>query len=266
MPENTNKDKVSNYSMEFDGIDDSVATGYTGAVTSLSLWFKPDATITTSSFSGALIGFQDGLHYAGIYLGDFTSGINNELITVATNSTTNKSYYAQAAGTINTDWHHLAISHNGTQYNIYLDNINVFTANYLGDVALITATRGDIGSRVLGASISAPFAGCIDEVAIFNYELTPTNVATIWGGGTPNDLTSLSPVAWWRMGEEATFVYNVNPDGTWTIPDQAGSNDGTSNNLMADSARVGTAPSSSNNAVSFNMDAADIDTETPPNP
>ena len=266
MPENTNKDKVSNYSMAFDGVDDSVATGYTGAVTSLSLWFKPDATITTSSFSGALIGFQDGLHYAGIYLGDFTSGINNELITVATNSTTNKSYYAQAAGTINTDWHHLAISHNGTQYNIYLDNINVFTANYLGDVALITATRGDIGSRVLGASISAPFAGLIDEVAIFNYELTPTNVATIWGGGTPNDLTSLSPVAWWRMGEEATFVYNVNPDGTWTIPDQAGSNDGTSNNLMADSARVGTAPSSSNNAVSFNMDAADIDTETPPNP
>jgi hypothetical protein len=68
------------------------------------------------------------------------------------------------------------------------------------------------------------------------------------------------------MGEEATFVYGANPDGTWTIPDQIGNNDGTSNNLMADSTRVGSAPSSENNAVSFNMDEVDRVEDTPPNP
>ena len=49
------------------------------------------------------------------------------------------------------------------------------------------------------------------------------------------------------MGEDATLVYNVGGNGTFTVPDQVGSNDGTSTTVIED--RVGFAPSSENNAV-----------------
>jgi len=65
------------------------------------------------------------------------------------------------------------------------------------------------------------------------------------------------------MGDDATFVYNINPEGTWTIPDQAGSSDGISNNTFLDTGRVGDAPNSTSNAVSFNQVEADRKTDTP---
>ena len=59
------------------------------------------------------------------------------------------------------------------------------------------------------------------------------------------------------MGEDATFG-----GGVWTVPDSVGSNDGTSNAMTIED-RVGSAPSSSNNAVSFNMDLIDRVEDTP---
>jgi hypothetical protein len=79
------------------------------------------------------------------------------------------------------------------------------------------------------------------------------------------------------MGEDATFSTN------WTIPDQIGSNNGTSANMTNDDLtgdapgvigngisdnmdiydRTGDAPDSENNALSYNMDAADIEEEAP---
>ena len=101
------------------------------------------------------------------------------------------------------------------------------------------------------------FDGEMDEVAIFSSDQS-ANAATIYNTGTPTDLTSLSPTSWWRMGEQATFSTN------WTVPDQIASNNGTSANMTIED-RVGDAPNSSNNSLSYNMDAADIVEETPPN-
>ena len=53
-------------------------------------------------------------------------------------------------------------------------------------------------------SNSQYFAGNIDEVAGWNSDKS-ASVSTIYNSGTPNDLTSLSPVAWYRMGDSATF-------------------------------------------------------------
>ena len=58
------------------------------------------------------------------------------------------------------------------------------------------------------------------------------------------------------MGENATYTT------VWNIPDEVGSNDGTSANMTIED-RVGTAPSSSNNALSFNMDLIDRVEDTP---
>ena len=115
----------------------------------------------------------------------------------------------------------------------------------------------------IGRNDTNYFNGKIDEVSLYRTVLSPTDVDTIYGTGFPNDISSLSPFTHYRMGEEATFVYNIYPEGTWTIPDQVGSNDGTSNNTFLDTGRVGDAPNSTSNAVSFNMLETDRKTDVP---
>ena len=59
----------------------------------------------------------------------------------------------------------------------------------------------------------------MDEVAIFGSELSGSDITAIYNSGVPADLTSYSPVGWWRMGE------NNSGTGT-TITDQgSGGND-----------------------------------------
>jgi len=161
---------------DFDGTDDFIKSNYTGTIPSISLWFKPDSTVTTGALGGVLMGFEDGGNYSGIYLGAVTSAISNELISIWTSDSANKSYYSQVGGTINTDWHNLIISHTGTQYNIYLDSINVWSANYGGNVGIINATRFDIGTRILSNNVNAPFDGKIANIQVYNRALSSTEV------------------------------------------------------------------------------------------
>ena len=66
-----------------------------------------------------------------------------------------------------------------------------------------------------------PFDGLMDEVALWDSALTSSNVTAMYNSGVPNNLSSLSPVNWWRMGD------NDSGAGT-TITDQgSGSNNAT---------------------------------------
>ena len=103
-----------------------------------------------------------------------------------------------------------------------------------------------------------PMNGNLDEVAFFNTNLISTS--TIYNGGIPKDLTALSPLAWYKMGENATYSA-----GVWTVPDEVGANDGSSVNMDIQD-RIGEAPNSTNNAVSLNMDFVDVVLDTPPTP
>ena len=70
--------------------------------------------------------------------------------------------------------------------------------------------------------------GEFSNVSIFNTELSLEQVEAIYNNGTPNDISSLSPIAWWKLNAADTF------DGTdWTIKDYAGSNDGTSSGMTS---------------------------------
>ena len=101
------------------------------------------------------------------------------------------------------------------------------------------------------------FIGNIDEVSFYNYALDSATALSI-GGTVPTDLSLLAtpPINYYKMGENATFLTN------WTVPDSVGSNTGTSANMTIED-RVGEAPNSENNAVSLNMDFADVVLDTP---
>ena len=82
------------------------------------------------------------------------------------------------------------------------------------------------------------FLNNIDEVSVFNSILSDPDITSIYNSGVPADLTSLSPLGWWRMGEEATWGGR-----DWTLVDQgSGGNNGLTQN-MAEASRVTDVPS-----------------------
>ncbi len=256
MPEQSNKDKVSNYSMEFDGTDDYVDCGnstdlqITGALT-VSSWVK----FTSGNLDVIVSKDENGANRCWALWGDY-------LNVPAFNITSSNTHYlvSGTAAIDDGDWHHVVgVFEPSTAVRIYVDGIL--------DGENTTAIPATIDNDPVSVKIGClnvggfNFPGKIDEVSIFNTALSAGNITSMYNLGQPTDLTSLSPVAWWKMGEEATYDAVASE---WTIPDQAGSNDGTSANMTIED-RTGDAPDSENNSLSYNMDAADIDPDTPPN-
>ena len=105
-------------------------------------------------------------------------------------------------------WYHIACVHNATHNTIYVNGVQDATLNHGGGHQTSDTSNLRIGSsKVLNGFTD----GHIDEVAFFDSDLS-ADISTIYNSGTPTDLSSYSPVGWFRMGDNATF--NV---GTWTM-------------------------------------------------
>ena len=217
---------LNEYSVDFDGANDYVAVGSGYDLGTLSGWFKSDSTISASSPATNLVGFAGVLPYpgaCGISFGSIAGAVTNEIISVYTGDWVYS--YAHASNTISTDWHHVAIRWTGSDYEIYLDGVQV--KNHDGEYGSATAkskiaiTSFRIGQRNDGQK---SFGGLIDEVAIWSTPLSASDTIALYNSGVPSDLSALSPNGWWRMGD------NDGGSGT-TITDQgSGENDGTLTN------------------------------------
>ena len=73
----------------------------------------------------------------------------------------------------------------------------------------------------IGKLNSSYAVGNIDEVSLFNSELSQSDVTSIYGGGVPSSLSSYSSlISWWRF----------EGSGTTAIDSGSGGNDGTLEN------------------------------------
>ena len=274
-----NNSALSNYStrsFNFDGVDDSINCGnptslqITGAL-SISAWVKftgNDVAIVSKYQSGG------GAQRSYVLFGDSLGTTHNPSFIIY-----NSGSFYQALGATRIDdgnWHHLLGTFNPSTYvRLYVDGV----LDGENTTSIPATIDNDPADFVIGASSNSTFllSGNIDEVAVWNSDQS-ANIATIYSSGTPSDLTSLSPVSWWRMGEDATFNTN------WSLPDNgSASNTGTSANMtiadlegdapnyiggglsanMTIEDRVGDAPNSTSNAVSFNMTESDRETDVP---
>tara|TARA_R100001163_G_scaffold39930_1_gene30293 strand:+ start:202 stop:2097 length:1896 start_codon:yes stop_codon:yes gene_type:complete len=274
LPENSNVDnsRFSNYSLKFDGVDDyidcgdsdtfSFGDGSTDSPFTFSAWVKLDSLASNRTIVSKDSGGATTREYSLFVLTTgkirifikSQGGFNQQSIDSTTTLSTGQ-------------WYHIAATYNGVGGNDAADGLTLYING-----SAETPTNIIKNAYVAMSNTTAPFligkystgnlmSGLVDEVAVFNTTLSSLDISSI--ASAPSDLSSYSPVAYYKMGEEATFVYNVNPEGTWTIPDQVGSNDGTSNNTFLNTGRVGDAPNSTSNAVSFNMVEADRDPATP---
>jgi len=253
IPSNENKDKVSNYSFEFDGVDDYISVsdnsiGQTQNI-SYSIWVNLDVNtrqyiIGNQSSSNGGCGLQ--IESGDVLVFQMADGGNDSYFNSRVSSF---STYAP----INT-WSHILATWNGTDAKIYINGVlrNTWSPTLPYTISGYDTTF-NIGWRSAGFSFMTN--GRLDELALFNSGIS---ISDVWNGsGQPIDVSAVSAITnYWKIGDNSTFLTN------WTIPDEVGTSTGTSVNMTIED-RVGEAPNSTNNALSINMDEVDRVEDTP---
>lgn len=214
---------VNEYSMSFDGSLDYLTAGnpaslqITGSLT-LSAWVKRDSSSTSNNFM--IIGKDNvttGIRAYGLVRNTSTGKAQLNIWK------SNVLYNVQSTTTINSDqWYHIMGVNDGSDLKIYVNGV-LENTNVGGGGTIDNATINfEIGRRQ-ASSNEGYWNGNIDEVAVWNSDQS-SNASSIYNGGVPTDLTSLSPVSWWRMGDNDTWN-----GSTWTLTDNgSGGNDATS--------------------------------------
>lgn len=135
----------------------------------------------------------------------------------------------------NGSWHHVVWTYDGSStqagMKLYInDSLKTLGSGVTNTPINLQNTTMDflIGASGTSSSYNYEFNGNIDEVSYFDSELSASDVTSIYNGGVPNDISSLSPVGWWRMGENGTWN-----GSKWLLTDQgSGGNDGNGLNMI----------------------------------
>lgn len=229
------------YSLAFDGVDDQVnfpdipflKAG--GSYFSISAWVYTTHSTQAgywscrSSTTNQMNLFRDSSKYCRFQLQSSTGGgtmlVRSDTVQIPDNT-----------------WTHIAVTFDGTE-STATDKLKLYiNGSYVSQVVTGSNTGLPQGTATVLNYIGRTFSGIrqtgnIDELDIWDSTLTASNITSIYNSGSPNDITSLNPLSWWRMGDEATW------DGSkWTLTDQG---------------------SGGFDADSVNMVEADRETETP---
>ena len=281
----------SPYALDFDGINDylncgdsntfSFGNGSTDSPFSISAW------VNMTDATQFRIANKFDSTSNGEYI--FTVGGSDQLLFQLYDNSEN-AYIGKKSNTVLTSyqgqWIHLVGTYDGTSslsgIKLYLNSSKVDdTNNNSGTyVAMENTTEPFLIGRQKSHSGSVSYSnGKISNAAIFNTELSSTQVTEIYNQGRPSNLHNFSgtaPVSWWQIGSNSS--YN---SGAWTCLDEIGSNNAVSAGSMTNSDIVdgpgysasglgtssidikGDAPYSTANGLSENMDVLDRTTDVP---
>lgn len=201
------------YSVQFDGTNDYAsipadsAINFSGDMT-LSLWVKFDTVANYDSLvcvrpTSSSLMFNLMMSGGTPKFQMYTGGVL-------------KSTTQPTTGT----WYHVAVTIESGVTNgakMYVNGTHETT----GTLTVTSATGPLEFAGLKSAYNSYYFPGYLDEVALFNSELSASDITDIYNSGSPDDISSLSPVGWWRMGDDDAGTGS-------TISDQgSGGNDAT---------------------------------------
>ena len=210
--------KFSTFSFDFDGTDDKFDTSSIdlGLENTISFWAKSDGVY----FNGMVLGGIVQSNYYTVFL----TSTNRLLYRVGGGANSfDDADIISALGSGN--WFHCALVRNngGADVLCYINgNLKQTIPGIVGSGN--NTIVQDIGARTLNDFY---IRGTLDEIAVWSSALSNSDIISIYNSGKPNDLSSLSPISWWRMGDEANFT-----GGVWTLTDQgSGANDGTSSGM-----------------------------------
>ena len=220
-------------SILLNGIDDYVNMGSPSNLRfnrsdsfSFSSWVKVSVTGNNTILSNQR---APSTNYRGYYF-----AVQSNKLALVFRSTLSDRLIFNGSSNLLIGWNHVAFTYDGTASTSsgqFYINGNLDTTTGSGT---LTATAESFDVLYLGCRSAADnfFGGNIDEVSVFNSELSASDITTIYNGGVPNDISSLSPVSWWRCGDGDTSP---------TLTDNgSGGNDGTMTNFTTFSTDVPT--------------------------
>ena len=213
MPRNANQSKSTNYSLDFLGgqqIDSSSNLGISGASPrTFSAWIK-----TTDGGGGwdVIVATGNTGNTGNNFELDFRSG------KITFNDWGTDTF---SGATVNDgNWHNICLTYNGTILKLYIDGIEDTAGDF---PATKSVSSTDTPVRIGGMNHSSKyFSGQIDEVAIFDYALSQSQVTTLYGTGSAigNPMAlPIPPKAYYPLGESAGGF--VGGTGTWLTENNA---------------------------------------------
>lgn len=221
---------TNRFKLNFDGSGDYATTAYyQPSTTAFSYSFWTNSSDTTNSMTWVSSSPTSG--NGGGFRVITPSNTKSFYVLVSNGSTT---YAYNGVGGTNAslairdgNWHHVVFSISGTAIKIWIDggsggsptHTDTSTVSYVGNAT----TPLYFGKN--GANNSYYLNGSLDEVAVFEYELSATQVANIYNSGTPVHVGSfglkLNPAGYWRGGD------NDNGTGSTVTDLGSGGNDAT---------------------------------------
>tara|TARA_R110000824_G_scaffold9768_5_gene43183 strand:+ start:709 stop:1503 length:795 start_codon:yes stop_codon:yes gene_type:complete len=233
------------YSLTFDGVDDYVKFDDANVFTpnnsggdrgfSFSFWFKAADPTSQRVLSKNSLFYSGATHYEYLITTDYADRI--KIVLYAGDSISNAITLRIDTALSADAWYHIAFTWDLGATNADLIGYVNGTA-YSGALGNATWTLTGSWSSVSNTNNLLEFAkdsgnyGAIqlDEVALFDDELSSGEVSAIYNSGTPTDLSGESYLlGYWRNGDiDGTDVYP-------TIEDySSNSNDGTMTNMAAE--------------------------------
>ena len=210
---------ANTYSLDFDGVDDVLSLGEnstvgTGGTNTLSFWVKGGAqsvgTITDYLFSSGAYNWWKYFHGHGTNL--YWRNINGVAFNIAPNL-------------FDGDWHNVVIIRNPSDLvdgslRIYVDNGTPSDRTLDWRYGVAGFYNGPLETIGNNSAASSGFSGNIEEVSVWDSEITPSDVESIYNNGTPTDLNLLAtpPLNWYRFEEGS---------GTTATDSASGGNNGT---------------------------------------
>ena len=230
------------YSIDFDGVDDNIeiqdssVLRLNGSDNSFSFWAKLDGLSNgdgkmickATSASASSSAYQIRTNNADLKFQFYSGGWR----TVSANS-----FFTT------TNWTHVVVTMKDSTkiVKMYKNGAAFTTSPISGNIgySIPSSVNGELFFGCRG-NLTNFFSGMLDEVAIYNAELSAAQVTAIYNSGNPTDLTDSSMpsnlVGWWRNGD---------PNGTAAYP------------TIVDQS------TNSNNGVMTNMASGDIMTNVP---
>tara|TARA_R110002012_G_scaffold223725_2_gene395693 strand:- start:917 stop:1753 length:837 start_codon:yes stop_codon:yes gene_type:complete len=181
------------YSLNFDGNDDIVDTPSIdlGLENTISFWAKRN---TGTNFNGMVWGGVAQSNYYVIYLN--TSNRLQYRVGSGAETFTDSDIISAISSN---DWFHCALVRNNSGADVlcYINGeLKQTKTNIVGS--------GDntILQKIGGRSLDDfEIEGNLDEMAVWPTALNESDIISIYNEGTPNDISSLSPLSWYRFEE-----------------------------------------------------------------
>lgn len=180
-----------NSSLDFDGTDDYVNLGNTSSLNaggltewSISTWFKPStSTCSTHNNDEIITKWNSGYQYLLGYKNDNTCTITYAVRTGGTGAGgASKLVYSSTPVSDTSRWYHLAGVYNGSTLKLYIDGVENNSAAATGSI------NTGVSDNVIIGSYADLFAGqfitgAVDDLRIYNYALTATQIKDIMNEG-----------------------------------------------------------------------------------